>query len=259
MSRTAVVAGVGPGLGESLVRKFAAEGCAVAFLARSVDYLDSLESDLQAEGHDALGIEADVGDREDVADAFAAVRSAFGDVDVLVCHASGGGWNGLAETTPDSFEDAWRTAAYGGFLCAKEVAPAMRENGSGDGDGSGDETDDGSGDETGDSGGTIIFTGATSAIRGRAGSLGFSSAKFAVRGMAQSLAQELGSDGVHVAHVVVDGQILPPDGPAADRREETYLDPDELAETYWRLVEQPTDTMSFEVHATNGNGEIEFV
>jgi NAD(P)-dependent dehydrogenase (short-subunit alcohol dehydrogenase family) len=98
-------------------------------------------------------------------------------------------------------------------------------------------------------GGTIIFTGATSAVRGRGGAAGFSSAKFAARGLAESMARELGPEGVHVAHVIIDGQILTPDAreQADDRPEDSFLDPDEVAESYWHLVEQDRTAWTLEL------------
>jgi NAD(P)-dependent dehydrogenase (short-subunit alcohol dehydrogenase family) len=233
MPRAAVVAGVGPGLGASIARKLASEGCQVALLARSEGYLDDLAEEL---GDRGLAVPTDLADPAQITDAFETVRETFGPVDVLVNHASGSTWKGLRDLPVDEFQHAWEVAARGGFCCSKEVVSDMV-----DGDG-----------------GTIIFTGATSSIRGREGSLGFSSAKFAVRGMAESMARELGPEGVHVAHVVLDGGILPPDREVDDP--ESYLDPDTIAESYWHLVEQDrVDTMSFEVHLTNGNGTIEFL
>lgn len=233
MPRTAVVAGVGPGLGASIARKLASEGCRVALLARSEAYLDDLAEEL---GDRGLAVPTDLADPDQIADAFETVRDAFGPVDVLVNHASGSAWKGLRDLSVDEFQQAWEVAARGGFCCSKEAVSDMI-----DGDG-----------------GTVIFTGATSSVRGREGSLGFSSAKFAVRGMAQSMARELGPEGVHVAHVVLDGGILPPDREVDDP--ESYLDPDAIAESYWNLVEQDrVDTMSFEVHITNGNQTIEFL
>jgi len=95
--------------------------------------------------------------------------------------------------------------------------------------------------------GAILFTGATSSVRGAA--LAFSSAKFAVRGLAQALARELWPKGIHVAHVVIDGIIGEPQGRntslAAAR--EPLLDPDAIADTYWKLVTQDKSAWSLEV------------
>jgi NAD(P)-dependent dehydrogenase (short-subunit alcohol dehydrogenase family) len=239
MARTAVIAGVGPGLGESLARRFASEGCRVALFARSRDYIEALADDLPEPG-DGLAVQTNLADVDQIRDGFDAVREAFGPVDVLVNHASAAAWKGLMDIGEESFEEAWAVNGRGAFVCSQEAVGDMLETG----------------------GGTVIFTGATSAVRSRGGAIGFTAAKFAARGMAMDMAQEFGSDGVHVAHVVVDGQI---DTPSArerspDRDVETFLDPDELADTYWHLVEQDdASTQPFEVHVTNGPGHSEFV
>ena len=231
MSRTAVIAGVGPGLGESLARKFADEGCAVGLFARSKEYVADLADDLPA---DAVGVEADVSNPDDVEAGFDRVREELGSVDLLVNHASGGSWKGLRDISAEEFEQAWQVNGYGAFLCSKEAVSDML------GDGGTSSQDE--------SGGTIIFTGATSAIRGRGGALGFSSAKFAARGMAESMARELGPEGIHVAHVIIDGQILTPNArKAGDRDDEEFLDPDAIAESYWHLVEQDRSAWTLEL------------
>jgi len=227
MPRTAVIAGVGPGLGESLARKFAAEGCDLGLLARTGDYLTQLAADLSEGKTNAVAAPTDISDAEQVEQAFAFIRDELGPVDILVNHASGGAWQGIADISIGAFENAMLVGPYGGFLCSREAVRDMRESG----------------------GGTVIFTGATSAIRGRGGAVGFSAAKFAVRGLAESMARELGPEGIHVAHVVIDGQILTPDHAEADpdRAAETYLDPDEIAETYWHLVEQDRSAWTLEL------------
>lgn len=223
MTRTAVIAGVGPGLGESLARRFLEEGCQVGLFARSEDYLEELSVEL---GQGALAVPTDITDPTAVEAGFEAVRSSFGPVDILVNHASGGAWKGIREISPTAFEEAWRVSAYGGLLCSQAAIPDMLD---------------------GDSG-TVIFTGATSAVRGRNGAVGFSAAKFAVRGMAESMARELGPEGIHVAHVVIDGGILPPEDTAeTDRDDEEYLDPDAIADSYWHLVTQDRSSWTLEL------------
>jgi NADP-dependent 3-hydroxy acid dehydrogenase YdfG len=81
MSRTAVIAGVGPGLGESLAKTFVDEGCQVGLFARSASYLESLSAEL---GDDALAVQTDITSPEQVAAGFERVREEFGPVDVLV-------------------------------------------------------------------------------------------------------------------------------------------------------------------------------
>jgi NAD(P)-dependent dehydrogenase (short-subunit alcohol dehydrogenase family) len=229
MTRTAIVAGVGPGLGESLARKFADEGCSVGLFARSGEYVADLAEDLPT---DAVGVETDISHPDDVTEGFDRVRDELGPVDVLVNHASAGSWRGLRDISAESFERAWRVNGYGAFLCAKEAVADMLD-----------------GNDEDERGGTIIFTGATSAIRGRGGALGFSSAKFAARGMAESMARELGPEGIHVSHVVIDGQILTPSASerSGDRPDEEFLDPEEIAESYWHLVEQDRSAWTLEL------------
>jgi NAD(P)-dependent dehydrogenase (short-subunit alcohol dehydrogenase family) len=218
--RVAVVAGVGPGLGAAIAERFAAEGCRLGLLARTESYVADLAAELPT---DAVGVACDLADPEDVRAAFDRVRSDLGPVDVLVNHASGGGWNGLLDTSPAELDRAHGVAVRGGLCCSRQAVPDML-----DGDG-----------------GTVIFTGATSAVRGRDGALAFSASKFAVRGLAKSMARELGPEGIHVAHVVIDGGILPPDGDVDDPEE--YLDPDAVADSYWHLVEQDRSSWTLEL------------
>lgn len=224
MAQTAIIAGVGPGLGESLARKFVGEACQVGLFARSAEYLEELAADL---GDGALAVPTDITDPEQVESGFDDVRDAFGSVDVLVNHASDGAWKGLREISPGEFERAWRVSANGALLCSQEAV----------------------GDMLAGDGGTIVFTGATSAVRGRDGAIGFSAAKFAVRGMAESMARELGPDGIHVAHVVIDGQIATPKVRETypDRNEDTFLDPDAIADSYWHLVTQDRSSWTLEL------------
>jgi len=224
---TVVLAGVGPGLGKSLVQKFAREGCRVAMFARSANYLNQLAEDLREEGRTVLAVPTDITRPDEVKHGFRAVRREFGSVDVLINHASYARWKGVRDLAAADFEQAWRVAAYGGFLCAQEAVPDMLAAAAG----------------------TILFTGATSAVRGAAGSLGFASAKFAVRGMAQSLARELGPLGIHVAHVIIDGQIDTPRvrGMYPDRADNTFLNPDRIAEIYWHLASQDRTTWTLEL------------
>jgi len=91
--------------------------------------------------------------------------------------------------------------------------------------------------------GTIILTGATAALRGSARFAALASGKFGLRALGQSMAREFGPQGIHVAHVVIDGQINTSRLREAqpDREESTTLSPESIAETYWQLhVQNPT-------------------
>ena len=220
----AIVTGVGPVLGAALVRKLASEECSIAMLARSSEFIGKLATEI---GRNALAIPTDVSNPKQVAAAFHKVRQQLGPIEILIANASGSIGKGLMETTPEQFERSWRIGVCGAFLCAREAILDMLERGTG----------------------AMIFTGATSSVRGRGGAVAFSSAKFAVRGLAQSLAVEFWPKGIHVAHVIIDGVIDMPDvrkryKPGAN---EPLLKPGAIAETYWNLIQQERSAWSLEI------------
>lgn len=235
MSKIAVIAGVGPGLGAAIARKFANEGCNLALLARSAAYSINLSKRLEETGVTVIPIPTDITDANQVAASFAQIRQELGVPDILVNHAGNAAWGNLIELTAEAFENSWRVCTLGAFLCVKQVVSEMIEKG----------------------GGTILFSGATSAVRGRAGAIAFSSAKFAMRGLASSLAREVGPKGIHVAHIIIDGII---DTPNLRERyklgqDEPLLKPDDIAETYWALVQQERSAWTFEVDVRPYNEE----
>jgi NAD(P)-dependent dehydrogenase (short-subunit alcohol dehydrogenase family) len=222
--RVAVVAGVGPGLGAALARKLVKEGCRLGMFARSPGFIGRLTAEL---GSESLAVPADVSDAKQVAAGFREVRRQLGSVEILIAHASGSVGEGLMKTTPDQFEQSWRIGVLGAFLCAREAAPDMLKRGRG----------------------AIIFTGATSSVRGRGGAVSFSSAKFAMRGLAQSLAVELWPKGIHVAHVIIDGVIDTPEvhRPYNASADEPLLQPKAIADAYWSLIQQERSAWTLEI------------
>ncbi|CAN5774743.1 SDR family NAD(P)-dependent oxidoreductase [soil metagenome] len=221
--RVALITGVGPGLGASLARRFAREGFAVALVARSSDFIQELAHEISGAGVKAISIAADVSRPAEIKSAVERVRAELGAIGVLVHNASSSSGNGLLGTTPEEFEQTWRTATLGAFVCAQETAPDMLSAGEG----------------------AMLFTGATSSVRG-GGWLAFSSAKFALRGLAQSLARELWPQGIHVAHVVIDG-IIGEAGAIAGSNADPLLDPDRIAEAYWQLANQHRSAWTLEL------------
>jgi NAD(P)-dependent dehydrogenase (short-subunit alcohol dehydrogenase family) len=226
----AIVAGVGPGLGAALVRKLVSEDCSIGMLARSPECIGKLATEI---GRNALAIPTDVSNPKQLAAAFHKVRQQLGPVEILIANASGSIGKGLTETTPEQFEHSWRIGVCGAFLCAREAVLDMLESGAG----------------------AIIFTGATSSVRGRGGAVAFSSAKFALRGLSQSLAVELWPKGIHVAHVIIDGVI---DTPEVRKRhkpsaKEPLLKPEAIAEAYWSLIQQDRSAWSLEIDLRPNN------
>jgi NAD(P)-dependent dehydrogenase (short-subunit alcohol dehydrogenase family) len=227
MSRTVIVAGVGPRIGESVARKFASEGCSVALLSRSEQYLDSLAGELDDTVGAGLAVPTDLTDPDAVAAAFGRVHDAFGPADVLVYNAyptdDDGGLlptgEGPLGASLDSLRSAWEVWVEGAFRCCEHAAADM----------------------VGD-GGTILFTGSRAAVRGTGG-VGHSTPCFGGRGLALSMARQLWPEGVHVAHVNVDGSVAAP-GEAGDP---ATIDAADAAETYWFLAEQPRSAWTLEL------------
>lgn len=226
-SKVCAVVGVGPGLGASAARRFAAEGFDVALVARRKDALDPIAAEIEATGRRALSTPADAGDPAAVERAYAEIQTTLGAPSVLIYNTGAFHVGGILDLSPQVFESAWKTLCFGGFLWARAAAPAMLARSSG----------------------TMIFTGATASLRGGARFSGLAVGKFGLRALAQSLARELQPKGVHVAHVVIDGQIdtervrnMMPGRPAAE-----MLSPDAIADTYFQLHAQPASSWTQEL------------
>ena len=138
----AVVIGVGPGLGASLVRRFATN-YAVAMLARNADYLKALGDEVRKSGATVWASSCDVSDAAQITDAFRAIRKELGEPEVLLYNAGSGKFGSIAEITPEQYEADWRVNAFGAFVAAKEVAVGMIARGHG----------------------TMLFTGATAGVK----------------------------------------------------------------------------------------------
>ena len=224
--RVAFLTGAGPGLGASLVRRFAKE-YAVAVNARNESFVKSLGDEIRASGGTALEVPGDIGDRDQVAGMFRSIRERLGPPDVLLYNAGSGAFGTVTEITPEQFEASWRVNAFGAFLCAAECTPDMISRGRG----------------------VMLFTGATAGVKAGARSVAFGPAKFAMRGLAQSLARDLGPKGIHVAWINVDGSIDIPGarGLKPSLQDGDFLKPDAVAETYWHLAHQDRSAWTMEL------------
>ncbi len=223
--KVAVVAGVGPGIGAALARRFAKAGYAVAMLARNRATLDALEHQIDG----ARGYQCDVGSADSVAQAFASIRADLGQADVLLYNAGSGVFADVENITPEQFEASWRVNAYGALLCAREVIPAMKAA----------------------AGGSIIFTGATASRRGMPRTAAFAPAKAAQRSLAESMARSLWPSGIHVSLIIVDGVVdLPGTRQAMPEKPDSYfIKPPAVAEIAFQLTCQDRSAWSFEVEA----------
>ncbi len=215
-SETAVVVGVGPGLGLALVRAFAGAGMAVAMAARDEDRLAALEP--AGTGDRVRTYPCDSTDQGAVTTLFEQAAAELGEPDLVVYNAGAFQPGGILDIAAEEFERCWKVGCLGGFLVGQAAARHMVPRGAG----------------------TILFTGATAALRGSARFANLAVPKFGLRALAQSMARELGPQGIHVAHVVIDGQI---DSERShhlleERGPDSLLAPDDIAGSYLHLHRQ---------------------
>ena len=223
----AVVVGVGPGLGAAVARAFALSGMAVAVAARRIEKLTDLTEELHGLGSKAIRVGCDATREADVEALFARVRSELGLPDVVVFNASGYARGSVLDIKIEDFERSWRGACLGGLLVGRAAARVMVGRGRG----------------------TILFTGATASLRGGANFAGFAVGKFGLRALAQAMARELGPNGVHVAHVIIDGQIRSEAYAelARSRAPDGLLAPDAIAANYLFLHRQHRSAWTHEL------------
>lgn len=218
-AKAALVIGAGESTGGAIARRFAREGYTACVTRRTADKLASLVAQIEAAGGRARAFGSDARREEQVAELVQTVEREVGPIEVCVFNVGGNVRFPIRETTTRVYTKVWEMAALAGFLVGREVARAMVPRGRG----------------------TILFTGATASMRGGKGFAAFAGAKHALRALAQSMARELGPDGIHVAHVVIDGAIDTPF--IRENFPERYqlkdkggiLDPEAIAENYWQL------------------------
>jgi len=215
---SALIVGAGAGLSASLARALAKEGVRVALAARSVEDLDALKRETGA-----TTFACDASARTDVEKLFVELEAAGGAPEIVIYNASYRTRGPLIELDPTEVERSIAVSAFGAFLVAQQAVRRMLPK----------------------QRGAILFTGASASVKGYAQSAPFAMGKFALRGLAQSMARELAPQGIHVAHVVIDGGIK-----SARRSESSpasLLDPDAIAQSYLHLIHQPRSTWSWEI------------
>ncbi|MGB3634517.1 MAG: SDR family NAD(P)-dependent oxidoreductase [Rubrobacteraceae bacterium] len=225
--KVAAVVGVGPGLGSAVARRFAREGYSVGLMARNENGLSYIQREIEEEGGVASSFPVDATDPGSVEQAFGRLREELGDPEVLVYNAGAFQMGGILEVSPEEFDLCFKANCAGAFYAAQQVLPAMQDAGRG----------------------TVLLTGATASMRGSARFAALATGKFGLRALAQSMAREFGPQGIHVAHVVVDGQINTPRvrEMSPDRDASTMLSPGAIAEAYWQLHDQDSTAWTLEL------------
>jgi NAD(P)-dependent dehydrogenase (short-subunit alcohol dehydrogenase family) len=224
------VVGAGDYIGAAIARRFAREGYLVHAGRRNGEKLAPLVQQITAAGGRCVGKTLDARQEDDVA-AFMREADQAAPLEVAVFNIGANVNFPLLDTTERVFRKVWELACYAGFLSGREAARAMVPRGQG----------------------SIFFTGATASVRGGKGYAAFASAKFGLRAVAQSMARELGPQGIHVAHLVIDAGVdtawvrerIQARGGSGDER--TLMDPASIGETYWQLHQQPRDAWTHEL------------
>jgi NAD(P)-dependent dehydrogenase (short-subunit alcohol dehydrogenase family) len=217
--RAVLVIGAGNATGGAIARRFAREGFIACVTRRSADKLEPLVERIRADGGQAHGFGSDARKEDDVVALVQHIEREIAPIGVAVFNIGANVRFPVVETTERVYRKVWEMAALAGFLVGREVAKAMLPRGRG----------------------TIIFTGATASVRGGAGFSAFAGAKHALRALAQSMARELGPQGIHVAHSIIDGAIdtafIAENFPERYKLKESdgILNPDAIAEAYWQL------------------------
>ena len=221
----AVVVGVGSGLGWSLAKRFADAGMHVLAAARTADKLDGWIREHGTAGKiEPFACDATAPDQ--VAALFAAASGA-GRLRAAIFNAGAFEMASILDVTPESFERCWKVGCLGGLLVGQAAARQMLPDGEG----------------------SILFTGATASLRGSARFVNLAVPKFGLRALAQSMARELGPKGLHVAHVIVDGQVESERYRTLgeQRGPDSLLAPDAIAESYYQLHRQPRSAWTLEL------------
>jgi NAD(P)-dependent dehydrogenase (short-subunit alcohol dehydrogenase family) len=231
-TKVALVIGAGDATGGAIARRFAREGFFTCVTRRHGEKLAPLVQQIERSGGQARAFGSDARREDDVAALYETIEREIGPIEVLVFNVGGNVRFPIRETTARVYTKVWEMCALGGFLNGREAARRMVPRGRG----------------------TILFTGATASVRGSAGYAAFAGGKHALRALAQSMARELGPEGIHVAHVVVDGAIdtdfirsRMPDRYEAKKAADGILHPESIAENYWMLHAQPRDAWTHEL------------
>jgi NAD(P)-dependent dehydrogenase (short-subunit alcohol dehydrogenase family) len=217
---TALIVGAGSGLSAALARLLAGEGVKVALAARNVEKLDGLVKEIGAKAY-----ACDASQRTDVEKLFASLDRDGLAPEIAIYNAGYRIRGPFAELDPEGVAKTLAVTTYGAFLVAqqavKRMLPAKR--------------------------GVVLLTGASAGVKGYPESAPFAMGKFALRGMAQSMARELHPQGIHVAHVVIDGGIRSERRVEPADRPDSLLDPAAIAQTYMDLIRQPCSAWSWEI------------
>lgn len=221
MKPLVIITGVGPGTGSAMVRRFHEGGYQVAMLARTAERLTNLERELP----DAFAVPCDVADSPALGVALDEIEQRAGVPKIVVHNAVGGAFGNFLDVHPEVLHQNFQVNVMALLHLARWAAPRMEATG----------------------GGALMVTGNTSAYRGKALFAGFAPSKAAQRVLTESIAREMGPRGVHVSFLMVDAVIDLPWTRArfADKSDDFFIQPSDIAEEVWHVTHQPRSAWSF--------------
>ena len=229
-----LIVGAGDYIGAAIAKRFAKGGFTVCLARRDASKSQALIEEIEASGGTVYSYSMDAREEDQVIERYAAIEKDIGPLEIVISNAGGNVNFSILDTTERVFYKVWRMACFTGFLAGREAARHMVPRGRG----------------------SIFFTGATASLRGASGYAAFASAKFGLRALAQSMARELGPQGLHIAHLVIDSGVdtafvrdriqargIDPEKLPTD----TLMKPDSVGEAYWNLHHQTPDAWTHEM------------
>ncbi|MFT6093919.1 MAG: NAD(P)-dependent dehydrogenase (short-subunit alcohol dehydrogenase family) [Pseudohongiellaceae bacterium] len=229
-----LIVGAGDYIGAAIAKRFAKGGFTVCLARRDASKSQALIEEIEASGGTVYSYSMDAREEDQVIERYAAIEKDIGPLEIVISNAGGNVNFPILDTTERVFYKVWRMACFTGFLAGREAARHMAPRGRG----------------------SIFFTGATASLRGASGYAAFASAKFGLRALAQSMARELGPQGLHIAHLVIDSGVdtafvrdriqargIDPEKLPTD----TLMKPNSVGEAYWHLHHQTPDAWTHEM------------
>ncbi|MGP1680189.1 MAG: SDR family oxidoreductase [Burkholderiales bacterium] len=230
-NKAILVVGAGDATGGAIARRFAREGYIACLTRRHADKLAPLVARIESEGGRAHAFGSDARKEEEVIALFAQIEKDIAPIEVAVFNIGANVRFSITETTARVYYKVWEMGCFGGFLMGREAAKVMLPRARG----------------------TILFTGATASMRGGKGFAAFAGAKHGLRALAQSMARELGPQGIHVAQIIIDAAIdtefIRENFPEryALKEKGGIVAPESIAESYWQLHQQPRNAWTHEM------------